>query len=161
IGPFTNLSLLERRSPGVLRHATLYLMGGSITPAPPGFPAWDYQMDFNVQADCMAAKHVLESADPDRTTLVPIEVTAQTALRRANLAVLQRAGALGQLVARQAEAFARDERKEERYGRRYAGLPPDIINFQHDPLTCAVALGWGGVTVEPLPLTLALEDGWL
>ncbi len=161
VGPFTNLSLLERRSPGVLRHATLYLMGGSITPAPPGFPAWDYEMDFNVQADCRSAKHVLESADPDRITLVPIEVTAQTALRRAHLAALRRAGPLGQLLARQSEAFAQDERFAEHYGRRYAGLPPDIINFQHDPLTCAVALGWDGVAVEPLPLALALEDGWL
>lgn len=161
IGPFTNLSLLERRSPGVLRHATLCLMGGSITPAPPGFPAWDYKMDFNVQADCSAAKHVLESADPDHITLVPIEVTAQTALRRAYLPALRQAGPLCQLVARQAEAFARDWRNGEQYGRTCAGLPDDIINFQHDPLACAVALGWGGVTVESLPLMLALEGEWL
>ncbi|MBI4499195.1 MAG: nucleoside hydrolase [Chloroflexi bacterium] len=161
IGPFTNLVLLERRSPGVLRHATLCLMGGSITPAPPGFPAWDYEMDFNVQADPSAAKQVLESADPDRTTLVPIEVTAQTALRRAYLPALRRAGPLGQLVARQAEACAQDWSNEERYGRTCEGLPRDIINFQHDPLACAVALGWSGVTVESLPLALALEVVWL
>src|SRR5205085_565024 len=47
IGPFTNLALLEQREPGILRRATLYLMGGSIKPAPPGFPAWDYTMDYN------------------------------------------------------------------------------------------------------------------
>jgi inosine-uridine nucleoside N-ribohydrolase len=28
IGPYTNLALLERRSPGILRTATLHLMGG-------------------------------------------------------------------------------------------------------------------------------------
>lgn len=158
IGPFTNLSLLERRYPGVLRQAPLYLMGGSIHPAPSTFPAWDHEMDFNVQADRRAAKHVLESAQP---TLVPIEVTAQTALRRAHLPALRQAGPLGQLIARQAEAFAQDERNEERYGRTCAGLPHDIINFQHDPLTCAVALGWDGITVETLPLALTLEGDWL
>src|SRR5438874_6777344 len=71
IGPFTNLSLLERKHPGMLRDATLCLMGGSIHPAPASFPAWDYKMDFNVQADRYAAKHVLESAGPARVTLVP------------------------------------------------------------------------------------------
>jgi purine nucleosidase len=158
IGPFTNLSLLERRYPGILGRATLCLMGGSINPAPPTFPAWDYRMDYNVQADSDAARHVLESAEP---TLVPIEVTVQTALRRSDLPALDRSGPLGRLIARQARSFAHDEQIEERYGRTCAGLPNDIVNFQHDPLTCAVALGWPGVTVETLPLALALEDGWL
>ena len=153
-GPFTNLSLLERRSPGILGDATLCLMGGSIHPPPPAFPAWDHEMDYNVQADSSAAKHVLESAHP---TLVPIEVTVQTALRRSHLPALQRSGPLGRLIARQAEAFAREWRNEERYGRTCVGLPHDIINFQHDPLACAVALGWDGVTVETLPLALELE----
>ena len=151
IGPFTNLSLLERRYPGILRHATLCLMGGSINPTPPTFPAWDHEMDYNVQADSNAARHVLESAHP---TLVPIEVTVQTALRRSHLPALHESGPLGQLIARQAEAFAQDWNDGERYGRTYAGLPHDIINFQHDPLACAVALGWDGVTVESLPLAL-------
>jgi len=30
---------------------TICLIGGSINPVPPGFPAWDHEMDFNVQAD--------------------------------------------------------------------------------------------------------------
>jgi hypothetical protein len=40
-------------------------------------------------------------------------------------------------------------------------LPGDIVDFQHDPLTCAVALGWDGVAIERPPLTLSMEDGWL
>jgi purine nucleosidase len=158
IGPFTNLSLLERREPGILRRATLCLMGGSIHPVPSTFPAWDYQMDYNVQADSLAAQHVFQSARP---TLVPIELTVQTALRRAHLPALRQSGPLGQLIARQAEAFAEDERIDERYGRICAGLPQDIINFQHDPLACAVALGWDGVTVETLPLALERQGDWL
>jgi hypothetical protein len=29
----------------------------------------------------------------------------------------------------------------------------------HDPLACTVALGWDGVTVEELPLSVELRDG--
>lgn len=161
IGPFTNLALLERRSPGVLRETTLCLMGGSIYPAPPSFPAWDHEVDFNVQADRHAAKHLLESADPARVTLVPIEMTAQTALQRAHLPALRQADPLCRLIARQAEAWAEDERIAERYGPTCAGLPQDIVNFQHDALACAVALGWEGVTIETLPLLVELEGEWL
>jgi purine nucleosidase len=136
-------------------------MGGSIHPAPPTFPAWGHEADFNVQADRQAAEHVLESADPARVTMVPIEVTAQTALQRAHLPALLEADPLCRLIARQAEAWAQDERIAERYGQTCAGLPRDIINFQHDPLACAVALGWDGVTVETLPLFVELAGEWL
>jgi purine nucleosidase len=158
IGPFTNLSLLERRRPGTLGRAALVLMGGHVRPAPPGFPAWDYAMDYNVQADGRAAGHVLESGEP---TLVPIEVTVQTALRRSQLPALAASDPLGRLIARQAEAFAHEWRNDERFGRTCAGLPRDLVNFQHDPLACAVAIGWGGVTIERLPLALEAEGDWL
>lgn len=161
VGPFTNLSLLQRRSTGILKRADLYLMGGSIFPPPPGFPQRDYTTDFNVQADAAAARHVLESADPERTTLVPLEVTVQTALTRSQLPALRGGSPLGELIARQAEACAEDWGNEERYGRTCPGLPDDTINFQHDPLTCAVALGWSGVKLETLPLTVAFEGKWL
>ena len=49
-----------------------------------------------------------------------------------------------------------------RFGETCPGLPRDIINFQHDPLACAIALGWDdGVQIEELPLKVAEEDGWL
>jgi purine nucleosidase len=158
IGPFTNLSLLEERHPGVLGRAKVCMMGGSVNPVPTGFPEWNHEMDFNVQADVRAARHVLAVTDP---TLVPIEVTAQTALRRAHLPALRRSGRLGALIAAQAEAFAEDERMEERFGRTCAGLPDDIVNFQHDPLAAAVALGWPGATVETVPLAVEMDGDWL
>ncbi len=41
-------------------------------------------------------------------------------------------------------------------------MPPDLINFQHDPLACAVALGWEeGLEFEELPLLAEEKDGWL
>ncbi|MPZ99867.1 MAG: hypothetical protein GEU80_11135 [Dehalococcoidia bacterium] len=80
IGPVTNLSLLERRSPGILRRANVVVMGGYVLPPPAGFPHWDHEMDFNLQSDAEAARHVLDAADAKRLTLVPIEVTVQTSL---------------------------------------------------------------------------------
>ncbi len=55
-----------------------------------------------------------------------------------------------------------DEQNETRYGETCAGLPRDIINFLHDPLACAIALGWrDGVEIDELPLLLEEKDGWL
>jgi inosine-uridine nucleoside N-ribohydrolase len=124
-------------------------------------PDYGNEHDFNLQCDAEAARDVLAAADGARTTIVPIEVTAQTALRRSYLPALRAAGDLGKLLARQTEGRDRDEPMEGRFGQRYPALPADIVNFQHDPLACAVALGWPGVTIETLPLVVTLEDGWL
>ncbi len=46
--------------------------------------------------------------------------------------------------------------------RVWPGLPDDLINFLHDPLACAIALGWEeGVEVRELPLKSEIKDGWL
>jgi purine nucleosidase len=159
IGPYTNLALLEKRSPGVLRRARLVLMGGYVLPPRTGFPRWSSDMDFNVQIDVDSAYIVIQHSSP---TFVPLSVTVETWLRRAYLPALQQAGPLARLIARQAEAFARDEGMEARYGQTCAGLPDDIINFQHDPLACAIALGWDeGVQIMEVPLRLEVVDGWL
>jgi inosine-uridine nucleoside N-ribohydrolase len=95
-------------------------------------------------------------------TLVPLSVTVETSLRRAYLATLRQSGPLAQLIVRQAEAFARDEDHEAQVGQTCKGLPEDTINFQHDPLTCAIALGWNeGVEISEIPLKSEIEDGWL
>jgi len=54
-------------------------------------------------------------------------------------------------MAGQAEAYRDDEGKRE-LARAYAGLPDDLANLHHDPLTAAVAAGWTGTTVSPTPL---------
>ena len=158
-GPFTNLALLEKRSPGILRSANLVLMGGYVFPPRNGFPQWGRDMDYNVQIDAESAEYVLRHSDP---TLVPLSVTVETALRRAYLPALREAGPMGQLLARQAEAFARDEDMETRFGRTCDGLPHDIINFLHDPLACAIALGWNnGVEIREIPVKSEIVDGSL
>lgn len=158
IGPYTNLALFDEAHPGLLGRAPLFLMGGHVRPVPAGFPQWGAEMDFNVQFDPISAQWVLERHRP---TLIPLEVTVQTALRRAYLPALAAAGPLGALLARQAEAHARDWDNEATHGRACAGLPDDTLNFQHDPLACAVALGWDGATIEEIPLRPTLRDGWL
>ena len=139
IGPYTNLMLLEKAYPGTLKQVALFLMGGHVFDIPAGYPQWSKEEDYNIQVDIHAAKYVLEHANP---TLIPITVTCQTALRRAYLSQLAHAGPLGELIVLQAERFARVEHKGQNYGETCVELPNDIINFQHDPLACAIALGW-------------------
>jgi purine nucleosidase len=159
VGAYTNLALLEKRSPGILCSANLFLMGGYVFPPREGYPAWGNDMDWNVQNDIGSAQIVIERSNP---TLVPLSVTVETALRRAHLPALSQAGPLAQLIARQAEAFAIEYGNEAQYGQTCRNLPGDIINFQHDPLACAIALGWNdGVEISEIPLELRVEDGWL
>lgn len=159
IGPYTNLALLEQRWPGILHDADLHLMGGYVHAPRAGFPPWGSDMDWNMQVDAAAAQAVLAHSRP---TLTPLAMTVETALRRSALPALAAGDALAQLVARQAEAFAEDEQMERNFGAIYAGVPDDIINFQHDPLACAVAVGWQeGVEVQELPVRTELVEGWL
>jgi len=159
IGPFTNLYLLDMKYPGILKRANLFLMGGLVYPIRTGFPNWRNNFDWNIQADVKSAMHVIENASP---TLIPLTVTVETALRRAYLKDLRKAGKLGQLLAKQAEEFAADWKFEKRIGETCEGLPYDIINFLHDPLACAIALGWNeGVESREIPLKLTMKDGWL
>jgi inosine-uridine nucleoside N-ribohydrolase len=155
IGPYTNLALFDERRPRRLAAAPLYLMGFFVRPIPRGFPQWGIETDWNVQSDAAAAQRLLETCAP---TIIPCEMTLQTSLRRAYLPGLRAAGPVGALIARQAEALARDERNEERIGRTCAGLPDDTINFLHDPLAGAVAVGWDSVSIETIPVRGTLDD---
>jgi purine nucleosidase len=157
VGPLTNLALLEAARPGLLRRAGVVLMGGHVTRAPDGLPPQGPGDDFNLQQDHLAARVVLERCDP---LVVPLAATVQVWLRAAHLPRLRAAGPLGGLLADQAEAHARDQGTTA-LGRGWPGLPDDLCNFQHDPLACAVAVGWEGVTTEEVPTRLEVRDGRL
>jgi purine nucleosidase len=157
VGPWTNLAMLEALRPGLLRRAGVVVMGGHVTAAREGFPPLGPDDDFNVQQDHLAAQVVLERCDP---LVVPLAATTRVTLRAAHLARLRAAGPLGVLLADQGEAHARDNAMAT-LGRSWPGLPDDLLNFQHDPLACAVALGWGGVTVEEVPTRLEVRGGRL
>ena len=159
IGALTNLRLLEERCPGLLARARLVTMGGHVFPVRAGFPQWGNPMDYNLQSDVSSAQLVFARAAP---TLVPLSMTVETYLRRAHLPRLQAAGPLGALIARQAEACAVEYNNEAVHGAACAGLPDDLINWQHDALAVAVALGYrAGVELRSFPLSVSVEAGLL
>ncbi len=71
------------------------------------------------------------------------------------------AGPLGALLARHAAVWTALNPENADYPRDYPAMPPDFINFLHDPLAVAIALGWDGATVETFPFTVIEEDDWL
>jgi inosine-uridine nucleoside N-ribohydrolase len=157
IGPYTNLALLEVARAGSLARQPVVVMGGWVYPPAPGLPHWGPDMDFNVQWDTRAAEIVAASA---RLTLVTLSVTLKAHLRAADLPRLGAAGQLGQLLARQGRAHGLDHQMEK-LGREHVGLPDDLVNFQYDPVACAVAVGWSGATTEDVRLRPVQEGGVL
>jgi hypothetical protein len=105
-------------------------MGGWVRPPAAGLPAWGPDKDWNVH------------------------------LRATDLPRLRRAGPLGVLLARQADAHAA-EHDMPALGRAWPGLPDDLLNFQYDPVACAVAAGWSGATLEELRLTPVTDESVL
>jgi inosine-uridine nucleoside N-ribohydrolase len=158
IGPYTNLALLEVARAGSLSRAPVVLMGGWIAPPAAGLPAWGPEKDWNVQWDTEAARIVAHAAGD--LTMATLPVTLKAHLRAADLPRLRAAGRLGDLLARQAEAHGRDNGMPE-LGRAHAGLPDDLLNFQYDPVACAVAVGWPGAKVRRTRLRPVLERGVL
>jgi inosine-uridine nucleoside N-ribohydrolase len=158
VGPYTNLAMLEGARPGLLASAGVVVMGGHHTTPRDDLPPWGMRDDFNVQQDAVAASIVFERCDP---IVVPLAVSIEVCVRGAQLHALRDAGPLGMLIADQAERHARDNGRD-RLPASFPALPSDLLNFQYDPLACVVALGWDGVTVEPVPCSCEREgDGLL
>lgn len=155
IGPCTNLALLAVERPEVLARADVVLMGGWFDPVPDGVPSWGPARDWNVQADTASASLVVGHAG--RVTMVPLSLTVRAHLRGRHLERLRGAGPLGRLLARQAENQGA-ERSMADLARAHAGLPADLLGFQHDGLACAAALGWPGVTLADRRVAPVLED---
>jgi inosine-uridine nucleoside N-ribohydrolase len=116
-------------------------------------------MDYNVQVDVNSALCVFQNSRP---TLVPIAVTVETSLKRAYLDALKGSGPPCTTYCAASGGFAEDENVETQYGKTCDGVSEDTVNFQHDSLPCAIALGWTeGVKVQELPVTSQIEDEWL
>ena len=156
LGPYTNLAMVEAARPGLLAAAGVVVMGGHVPPTPEGFPRWGVSEDFNVQQDTVAAKVVLGRCRP---TVVGLASSLTVGLRREHVAPLRASGPLGQLMADQAEAHARDNGRPELV-RAHPALGEGLLNFHHGALACAVALGWDGVAITDLAIGFELrEDG--
>lgn len=145
IGPYTNLALLETMRPGTLGRASIVLMGGWLDLPKDGLTRWGPEMDWNVQWDTGSALVVVAAAG--ELTLVTLPVTLHTHQRAAHLPRLRASGPLGRLLALQSEAHGAEFDMHDQ-GQASPGLPDDLLNYQYDALTCAVAAGWPGVTTQ-------------
>ncbi len=157
IGTYTNLAMFVAARPVLAASTRFVLLGGYTEPPAEGLPQWRPEIDWNVQQDQVASRILMTRSRP---TLVPLSASLKVRLRAADLPRLESGGPLPRLLARQARAHARIYGMEE-LGRRHAALPDDLLNFQYDPLACAVAVGWPGAKVEEMGLSLEEEDGWL
>ena len=157
IGPYTNLALVEAGRPGLLATTELVVMGGHVPDPGQGLPMWGPADDTNVQQDAFASAIVFARCAP---VVVPLSTTQRVTLRATHLDPLRRGGALARLLADQGEAHARDLGRTE-LGRAFPALPDDLLNFQYDPLACAVAAGWDGVTRSELPVGTTIRQGVL
>jgi purine nucleosidase len=155
IGALTNLARLERARPGSVAGARVVAMAGWIDPPAAGLPQWGAAMDFNAQCDTAAVEAVAGVA---ALTLVPLPAAMRASLRARDLERLRAAGPVGALVARQSEIYGADGRMAD-LGRAYSGLPDDLVNFHWDPVTAAVAAGWGGARVAERVLATVVDDG--
>ncbi len=156
IGPVTNIAMFETFRGDMLRKRRLVVMGGSIAIPPEGYPQWGPDHDWNVQWDTRAMEKVLNTEVA--LTLVPITTTVRAPLREADLHRIAATGPVGALIAEQSRAWGH-EREYGRTGSEHDALPDDLVNFHHDPLTVAVALGWPGATVERMRLMPFIEHG--
>jgi inosine-uridine nucleoside N-ribohydrolase len=155
VGPYTNLASLEAAHPGALARARIVLMGGWLRPPDAGFPPWGPDRDWNVQCDTTATTRVFDAAGD--LTLATLPGTIGAHVRTADLERLETSGPLGRLLARQARAHAAELRLAE-LARTHTALPDDLLNFQWDPVACAVALGWSGATIESTRLRVIVEN---
>jgi purine nucleosidase len=157
VGPFTNLAMLEAARPGLLASSKLVVMGGHVTTPRGGLPQWSVHDDFNVQQDRWAAATVYERCNP---IVVPLAVCLEVYIRGRHLDRLRASGPLGELIAEQSARHAVDNGRTE-LGAAFPALPDDLLNFHYDPLACAVAAAWDGVTIEDIPTHLELKEGRL
>jgi inosine-uridine nucleoside N-ribohydrolase len=157
VGPYTNLAAFEAWRPGALAAAGTVVMGGHVPAAPDGLPPWGMRDDFNVQQDAVAARIVLERCAP---TVVPVPTCLRVAVRRRDLDALRAAGPLASLLAEQAERHAVDNGRVM-LPNGFPALPSDLLNFQYDPLACAVAVGWPGVEIRTIGVELSFEGAFL
>jgi purine nucleosidase len=157
IGPYTNLAELETQRPGRLRQAQVFAMGGWFGPLDPTLPDSGPGRDTNVQRDPLAAIELLHSAD---VTFVPLAVTFRAQLRGSQLPRLAAAGPLGALMCRQLSMYAEDRQLPD-LSTAASGVADDVVAFLHDPLTCAAAIGWPEVSVEPARVKPVLDGNLL
>ncbi len=153
VGPVTNLALALQMEPGLPEFmGPVTIMGGIVDKSQ---VAWPASFETNLNADPLAAAVVLGSSL--EITLVPLEVTLQAYLSRADRARLARNG--GQVSQKLVRLI--DEMRDpflafsEKYG--LDGSNFDERTYLHDPLAVHVALGGRHATLRDAHVAVAYE----
>lgn len=153
VGPVTNLALALQMEPGLPEAlGPVTIMGGLVDRAAVAWPAY---FETNLNADPLAAEVVLGSSLD--LTLVPLEVTLQVHLSRADRDRLRRDGGpvsqkLVRLIDEMREPFLAFN---DRYG--LDGSDFDERTYLHDPLAVHVALGSRHATVRDAHIAVEYE----
>ena len=153
VGPVTNLALALQMEPGLAETlGPVTIMGGIVDRAAVAWPA-TFETNFN--SDPLAAAVVLGSSLD--ITLVPLEVTLQVFLDRADRDRLARDGGpvsqqLVRLIAEMREPFGAFA---EKYG--LDGSNFDERTYLHDPLAAHVALGGRHATLRDANIAVEYE----
>ena len=89
--------------------------------------------------------------------MVPLHTTARAHLRARDLPRLAASGPIGELLGQQARAHGEDNDLAELGSGPHSALPDDLLNFHHDPVACAVALGWSGATIDDVRIEPVIQ----
>lgn len=155
IGPYTNAAMFERVRGGLLRERRIVHMGGYISPPSPGYPQWTATDDFNVQWDTRALEETYKSfAD---ITMVPMPVAMQAWITTDDVKRIGQSGPLGARLAGQMQSWAITQNWAT-IGKEHSAFPDDLAGIMWDPLTVLTAVGWEGVTIEPMMLMPYIEN---
>jgi inosine-uridine nucleoside N-ribohydrolase len=155
VGMQTNLAAaIEKDGSLPTRVARLGVMGGVFPQAQRGArrAAVSPAEDHNLNADPRASLHSLGAGMP--TLFVPCDVTFGTYLSAAQLDRLRRGDALARALARLIDVW-----RPLLHSKAGDRLPEDYVTLLHDPLTVLTMVDTSLVTVERLPVTVALADG--
>src|SRR5437763_3024930 len=151
IGSQSNLAAAVDRRPG-LQIQQLAVMGGVFRPLLVHGVVEPPDRDYNLNVDQAASVRALNAGLP--TLYVPCDVTFNTYLTAAQVDRLRAGDDLGKALAAAIDRWTPTLR-EYSHGR----LPADHLTMMHDPLTVAVLVERSFVTVERMPVTVAMHEG--
>lgn len=147
VGMQSNVAAAVERDPSLSeRVARLDVMGGAFAPIIVGGVERPPAFDHNLIVDPDASLRSLNAGFEVMYT--PIDVTVQVPLRMSHLEGLGEGDELCRALVPMLEAW-----------RNHANYPDDTAALLHDPLAVACAVDRAFVTVERLPVTVAMHDG--
>lgn len=153
VGMQTNVAAALDRGPALTeRLGCLTVMGGVFAPVHTGRDAPAPASDHNLNCDPAAALRSLNAGLP--TLYVPLDVTVHTTLTHDQVDRLRAGDELCRALVRLIEVWTPVMAVVA--GRP---LPPERAALLHDPLTVACTVDRRLVTIEEVPVTVALHEG--